>query len=185
MTARIKTMLKRLLYGIFSPVRLLTRPRNRRKEQVEDKVVLPNKYLLAQVRMLIQEGHTVTINVKGYSMRPFLEHLRDKVIIGPFETLHVGDVALAEIAPGTYVLHRIIALEDDGRVILMGDGNLKGKETCSADCVAGVVKTFIRNGKQIAADDESWVRYGHLWRRLLPVRRMLLLIYRLNLEESK
>ena len=39
---------------------------------------VPNAVLLGQVKEAIREGHTVTINVKGYSMRPFLEHCRDK-----------------------------------------------------------------------------------------------------------
>lgn len=40
---------------------------------------VPNAVLLGQVKEAIREGHTATINVKGYSMRPFLEHCRDKV----------------------------------------------------------------------------------------------------------
>ncbi len=32
---------------------------------------VPNAVLLGQVKEAIREGHTATINVKGYSMRPF------------------------------------------------------------------------------------------------------------------
>lgn len=180
----LKSTVKRLLYVAFWPIRKLTRPYRQQNEQIGGKVILPNKELLAQVRILIKEGHTVTINVKGYSMRPFLEHLRDKVVLGPFENLQVGDVVLAEIAPGTYVLHRIIEICGE-QLVLMGDGNLKGKEYCKTEQVAGIVKVFIRNGKQIVADNEMWVRCGVVWRKLLPFRRFLLLCYQLNLEVSK
>ena len=71
----LKSTVKRLLYVAFWPIRKLTRPYRQQNEQIGGKVILPNKELLAQVRILIKEGHTVTINVKGYSMRPFLEHL--------------------------------------------------------------------------------------------------------------
>lgn len=69
---------------------------------------VPNAVLLGQVKEAIREGHTVTINVKGYSMRPFLEHCRDKVRLAPFTDLKVGDAVLAEISPDVYVLHRIM-----------------------------------------------------------------------------
>ena len=52
---------------------------------------VPNAVLLGQVKEAIREGHTATINVKGYSMRPFLEHCRDKVRLASFTDLKVGD----------------------------------------------------------------------------------------------
>lgn len=88
---------------------------------------VPNAVLLGQVKEAIREGHTVTINVKGYSMRPFLEHCRDKVRLAPFTDLKVGDAVLAEISPDVYVLHRIMNIDGD-TVRLMGDGNLSGME---------------------------------------------------------
>lgn len=183
MKQQVKSTVKRLLYVAFAPVRMLTRKTVPAKERAAgEKVILPNKDLLGHVRALIQEGHTVTIQVKGYSMRPFLEHLRDQVVLGPFERLQVGDVVLAEIAPGVYVLHRIIEMRHEGVLVLMGDGNLSGQEICRMENVAGIVKVFIRNGRQIAADDATWVRYGRLWRKLLPMRRLLLLFYKMNLD---
>lgn len=183
MKQQVKSTVKRLLYMAFTPVRKLTRKTDAINERTgTGKVVLPNKELLGHVRTLIHEGHTVTIQVKGYSMRPFLEHLRDQVILGPFERLQVGDVVLAEIAPGVYVLHRIIEMRHEGVLVLMGDGNLSGQEICRMENVAGIVKVFVRNGRRIAADDAAWNRYGRIWRRLLPIRRLLLLCYKMNLD---
>lgn len=144
---------------------------------------VPNAVLLGQVKEAIREGHTVTINVKGYSMRPFLEHCRDKVRLAPFTDLKVGDAVLAEISPDVYVLHRIMNIDGDN-VRLMGDGNLSGMEVCRKADVVGMVTHYIRRGKTIPASDPCLQRYVRWWSKLLPVRRYLLYIYRINLKLS-
>lgn len=145
------------------------------------KVELPNGPLLAQVRELIREGHTATINVKGYSMRPFLEHCRDKVVLAAAGTFAVGDAVLAEIRKDVYVLHRIITVDGD-RLTLMGDGNLRGTEQCRREDVVGIVTHYIHPGRTIPASDSLLCRRIRMWRRLLPVRRYLLFVYKLKLK---
>ena len=98
-------------------------------EMAVRRMEVPNAVLLGQVKEAIREGHTATINVKGYSMRPFLEHCRDKVRLASFTDLKVGDAVLAEFSPDKYVLHRIIEIDGDV-VVMMGDGNLRHKEIC-------------------------------------------------------
>lgn len=171
-----KELCRRIVRLLFTPFRRsYTRrngamPKDSRKE-------IPNDVLLGLARKMIQEGHTVTINVKGYSMRPFLEHLRDKVLLEAITEPHVGDAVLAEISPGTYVLHRIIALEGDC-VTLMGDGNVRGTEQCMRADLVGVVARYIRPERTILADDPVLKGRIRLWRRLLPVRRYLLFLYK-------
>lgn len=150
-------------------------------EEEVRKLVLPNALLLGQVRDLIREGHTATINVKGYSMRPFLEHCRDKVVLAGADTLRMGDAVLAEISEGVYVLHRIIDIDGDA-LTLMGDGNLKGVEHCCRKDVVGIVTHYIHFGKNIPASDKRLCRRIRLWRKLLPVRRYLLIIYKVRLK---
>lgn len=145
------------------------------------KLELPNALLLGQVRLLIKEGHTATIHVKGYSMRPFLEHCRDKVVLAGTDSLCVGDAVLAEVSKGQYVLHRIISLDGD-EVVLMGDGNLQGTEHCRREDVVGIVTHYVHRGSTIPASDKRLCRRISLWRRLLPVRRYLLFIYKVNLR---
>lgn len=161
---------------LMSPFRGPYRQRNGCKQQVQS-VQLPNEVLLGMAREMICQGHTVTINVKGYSMRPFLEHERDKVLLVPAGEVHVGDAVLAEIAPGTYVLHRIIKLDGE-QVTLMGDGNVRGTEHCLRQNVVGVVARYIRPHRTIDASDVALNRRIRLWRRLLPIRRYLLFVYR-------
>ncbi|MCR4993861.1 MAG: S24/S26 family peptidase [Bacteroidales bacterium] len=139
---------------------------------------LPNDKLLPLVRQYVAKGETAIISVKGYSMRPFLEHLRDRVKLAPWTTLEVGDAVLAEIAPGHFVLHRIIGIAGDD-LTLMGDGNIRGTEHCTRKDVCGVVVEYIRPNNHIRyASDPALKRKIKIWRRLLPVRRLLLFIYK-------
>ena len=82
-----------------------------------------NAQLLPEVVKMLNEGHTVTLPLKGYSMRPFLENGRDKALLIKVQHIKKGDPVLAEVQPGHYVLHRIVAIHGD-RVVLCGDGNL-------------------------------------------------------------
>ena len=86
-----------------------------------------NAKLLPEIIRLLEEGHSVTLQLRGYSMRPFLEDNRDKALLIKAKDIQVGDPVLAEVSPLHYVLHRIIQIEDD-KVVLRGDGNL-GIET--------------------------------------------------------
>ena len=138
---------------------------------------MPNDQLLPLVRQVVADGKTAVISVKGYSMRPFLEHERDRVILDAPKDLKVGDVVLAEIRPDHYVLHRIIAIDGE-QVTLMGDGNIRGTESCRLGDVAGIVTHYLRPGRTLLADDPGMQRRARLWRRLLPIRRYLLFVYK-------
>ena len=84
---------------------------------------IANELLLPEVVKLLHEGHTVTLPLRGYSMRPFLEDGRDKALLQKPSLISIGDAVLAEIRPGHFVLHRIVELEGEN-VTLRGDGNI-------------------------------------------------------------
>ncbi|MCR5820644.1 MAG: hypothetical protein K6F94_06850 [Bacteroidaceae bacterium] len=160
---------------------------------------MPNEKLLPLVRAMIDKGHTATIIVKGYSMRPFLEHLRDKVELESWKEtgLFVGDAVLAEIAPGHFVLHRIIEIDKvnafgqgfrpeqvrpDMQITLRGDGNVVGTEACKASDIAGKVLRYIRPaGHIMEASDPKLIKRIERWNRLYPFRRYLLFLYRASI----
>ena len=101
-----------------------------------------NNVFIPDVVKIMEEGHTVTLKLRGFSMRPFLEDNRDKALLTKARNLKRGDVVLAEIAPRVYVLHRIIKIESDN-VVLRGDGNLNC-EYCKIDDVKGFAIGFYR-----------------------------------------
>ena len=137
---------------------------------------LPNDAWLGEVSKMLNEGKPYAIFVKGYSMRPFIEHTRDRVFLEKRDCYEVGDAVLAQIAPGHYVLHRIIEKNGDN-LTLQGDGNIKGVERCLEQDVSGVVTKYIRPNRTISADDPKLIRRIKLWRKLRPIRKYLLFIY--------
>jgi len=136
-----------------------------------EKVVLPNDVVLGEVSRLLHEGREVVMVPKGNSMRPFIRGQVDNVRLQPIEVLKVGDIVLARYN-GHYVLHRIIAIEGD-QVTLMGDGNLQGVEQVLKSDVIGVVVEIIT-----PEGERRKPTSGRIWRKLLPVRKYLLKIYR-------
>lgn len=171
----MKELLKRLIRALLTPFRRRYQKRNGTTSN-QPRRELPNDAWLGEVSQMLREGKPYAIYVKGYSMRPFIEHTRDRVFLEKRDTYNIGDAVLAQIAPGHYVLHRIIEKQGDN-LTLQGDGNLKGVELCRESDVSGVVTQYIRPNRIIPADDPKLVRRIKLWRKLRPIRRYLLLIY--------
>lgn len=139
---------------------------------------MPNATFLPEIIKLIEAGHTVTLPLRGYSMRPFLEDGRDKAILKKNPEVNVGDAVLAEISEGHFVLHRIIKICDN-TITLRGDGNI-GVEYCLPEDIKATAIGFYRKNKTTAdyINSAKWMIYSWLWTRLYPIRRYLLFIYR-------
>lgn len=137
-----------------------------------------NAEFLPYVCELANEGKNVTIRAKGNSMRPFVESERDEVVLCKLGDVKVGDVVLAEISPGRFVLHRIDAIQGD-KVRLRGDGNVGQVEFCRLSDIKASAFQFIRKGKTYNLSDKTWKIYSWIWVRLIPVRRYCLALYRL------
>lgn len=143
------------------------------------KVSIPNEIILGAVSKLVAEGHTTVILTKGNSMSPFIRGDRDSVELSAPTELKVGDIALAQIAPGHYVLHRIFRLEGD-KVTLKGDGNLTGTESCTTADICAVAIRILRPGRKPKdCTTAAFERRSARWRSLpYSVRRYTLAIYR-------
>ena len=127
---------------------------------------------------LVNEGLAVTLLVKGRSMLPFILGGRESVVLKKPENVREGDVVLARIDGKRHVLHRVMAVSP-GRVVLMGDGNIRGQEVCRPeDVLARAVEVVGEDGRHRRLDSPAQRRKARLWRRLLPLRRYLLFIYK-------
>lgn len=140
-------------------------------------VTLPNEVMLPEVAKMLSEGKQVTIKAKGNSMLPFIVGGRDSVVLEKREVYNIGDIVLAEIGSKQFVLHRILKMDNE-QVILMGDGNVSGVERCHKENICGLAITIIHKGKPVDCHSRREYRKALLWRKLLPVRRYLLAIYR-------
>ena len=135
---------------------------------------LPNEIILEEVARLLDEGREVVFRPKGSSMLPFIRGERDSVALQRREDVAVGDIVLVRLPGPRYVLHRVIALSPDGeKLTLMGDGNIRGTEESRATDVIGTVSRLLREGGRSVRPGSA-----RLWRALLPVRRLLLGVYR-------
>ena len=143
---------------------------------------LPNEVFLEEVRYQLNAGHTTTFKVRGWSMRPFLEHERDKVLlVSPRKRpVKVGDVALVLATDKRYVLHRVVAIDRNGVCTLWGDGNVCGREYATPDNVIGVAQGFYigRKERYFDVDGRVWRLHSWFWMHTTWARRYLLFAYR-------
>lgn len=127
---------------------------------------------------LVQEGMAVTMLVKGRSMLPFILGGQESAVLTQPGEIKTGDVVLARIDDRRYVLHRVMEVSAD-RVVLMGDGNIRGQEVCRPEDVLARADEIVgADGKHRRLDTPRQKRRARIWRRLLPVRRWLLAIYK-------
>ena len=136
-----------------------------------------NKIIEEAVR-LVEDGVSVTLPVGGHSMLPFIIGGRESVILQKPAPPKIGDVVLAWVVPGRWVVHRVIRIDGDN-ITLMGDGNLRGTESCTLSDVKALI-TYVVDAHGKRRDVYTrWRRIAaRLWWHLRPFRRYILAIYR-------
>ncbi len=143
--------------------------------------IVPNGLMFEEVGRLLEECKNVTLKVRGASMLPFIKGGEDSIVISWTENIEAGDIVLAKVNGVTeYVIHRILEInESENMVVLMGDGNLIGTETCPKENIKGKVMKIIHpDGSATDCNSPKEKRKAQIWRWLRPIRRYLLYIYR-------
>ena len=144
-----------------------------------------DELILSDAVRLVNEGMAVTLLVKGRSMLPFILGGIDSVVLTRPGKVSPGDVVLARIDGKRYVLHQVMEVSDT-RVELMGDGNVAGREICRPEDVLARADEVVKaDGRHVRLDTPRMRRAARLWRRLLPVRRYILFIYRHTIIRNK
>lgn len=136
--------------------------------------VVENEILLPEMGRMLQEGKSVRFTPTGVSMRPWIEGGRDAVVLRRVDAdIRVGQVLLCKVGD-RFVLHRLRAIEQDGTLVLQGDGNIIGQERCAkADVLGRVTAVYAASGRR------KWLPTTTLWLRLPRlVRKYGLKIYR-------
>lgn len=125
-----------------------------------------NREMFSVVRDLLLEGSPVRVSVKGQSMLPFFRS-GSTISLRPIrkEDFRKYNVVLADTGRN-FVIHRIIALDDDC-VTLLGDGNIYGTETMARAKVYGIIDC-----------SRTHIFFARIWLWLRPVRRFPLAIIR-------
>lgn len=142
-----------------------------------EKLWLNNAQFFEEIDRMLQNGHSVTMRAKGNSMLPFIRDERDSVVLQKKPDIAVGSIVLARLQNGSYVLHRVYRLEKE-ELVLMGDGNLYATERCRRNEVVGVAVNILRDGRQVDCTSRKELFKAWVWRKLLPMRRVLLFVGR-------
>ena len=147
--------------------------------QRENNIAASDNEILSEAIRLVSEGIAVTFPVNGRSMLPFIVGGQESVILERPRPAQVGDVVLAYVENCRYVIHRIVKIDGE-HITLMGDGNLYGAEHCRLkDIKATATHVVGKGGKRRSLDSHRSRRRAALWSRLKPIRKWLLLVYRI------
>ncbi|MBQ6957629.1 MAG: S24/S26 family peptidase [Bacteroidales bacterium] len=139
---------------------------------------MSDEQIIREAVRLVDEGLAVTMLVKGRSMLPFILGGQESAVLTQPGDIRPGDVVLARIDGCRYVLHRVMEVSAD-KVVLMGDGNIRGQEICRpSDVLARADEVVGADGRHRRLDTPKARRQARVWRRLLPLRRYLLAIYK-------
>lgn len=141
--------------------------------------MITDEVIIDEAVRLVSEGVSVTLPVNGRSMLPFIIGGRESVILKRTTVIDIGDVVLAWVEGSRWVVHRIIRI-DGNQLTLMGDGNIVGVEHCAVSDVKALVTHVVDERGKPHDLYNRWRTMGaKVWWWLRPIRRYLLLIYRI------
>lgn len=132
---------------------------------------------MERILAVMETGTAAPLVISGNSMSPFLVHGRDTVYLTPPPNrLKKGDMILYRRASGSYVLHRICAVEGD-TFCLIGDAQQEKEPGIRRDQVIALVTAVRRKGKLLKKGSFLWTFFETVWIRMIPLRPGALRIY--------
>ncbi|MBR6634312.1 MAG: S24/S26 family peptidase [Clostridia bacterium] len=131
------------------------------------------------IEEMIKSGATVPVYISGNSMNPFLVSRRDVVYLKGFRDaeLKKGRILLFRRNDGRLVLHRLNGSLSDGKLQVVGDGQVQC-ETIDKARVVAVVSDIERKGKKRSADSFRWKTVSFFWQLLMPLRPLVMRVWR-------
>ena len=112
--------------------------------------------MLPFIEEAFNRGLDFQIPITGTSMNPLLYQNRDFVrIVKPQLPLKLGDIPLYRRNDGAFVLHRVVAIKDNGEYVMCGDNQFILEYGITDKNIIGVAKTLIIDGKEIDVDTDS------------------------------
>lgn len=119
---------------------------------------------------ILEDSGVLVYKTRGVSMEPMLRQERDIIIIRPKPEgrLRKYDVPLYRRGQD-YVLHRIIAVRENGYEIL-GDNTYNVEYGITDEDIIGVLSEFVRKGKKYSVTDRGYIVYSRVWCAIYPLR---------------
>lgn len=134
-------------------------------------ITIANDIFLEEITHFIALGKSVSINIKGNSMNPFLLD-GEKILLKPMKDfkLSIGLIILAKYN-NKMVLHRLIKFNKD-TIWLAGDGNIQQIEQINLTDTIAVAQIVYRNNTELLLINK-WSRWkGYGWFLIRPFRRI-------------
>lgn len=133
--------------------------------------MVDTKEYLDVVCDLLREGrNNVPVTVAGSSMTPFFHHGDTVYLNLPQKPLKKGDVVLYVRPTGQYVLHRIIRVNSDGSLIMLGDAQVDREWIEGSAAVRGIVVKVLHRGKVLTRSSFRWWFFEKIWPCVVPLR---------------
>ena len=138
--------------------------------------MVDTKEYLNMVCGLLAEGQTgVPVPVAGSSMTPFL-HPGDTVYLDlPDTPLKKGDILLFTRPDGRYILHRLVKINRDGSLIMLGDAQTELEWVEGPRMVHARVTAANHLGVHLSPRSRRWRFFATFWRWpwVVPLRRSI------------
>ena len=114
---------------------------------------------------------------KGMSMFPLLREGYDVYIVKADLPLKKYDVPVYRRPDGTYVMHRVLDIDECGYVCC-GDNQWVLEHGVTDEMIVGVLDSWYKGDKKRTVRDSSYLRYTRFWCRSLRRRRFILALIR-------
>lgn len=123
-------------------------------------------------------GHSVELSPRGVSMLPLIREGKDSVILSPTGgKLKKYDLPLYLRRDGKYVLHRVVAIKDDGYT-MAGDNQYVYERGISHDQIIAVVSAIRRGGRLFFAANPLYRLYVVFWHHTRSLRHFAVRVVR-------
>ena len=113
------------------------------------------------LEQLLRDGNIIRIKPQGYSMYPLFIPGRDEALI--------QQTSSTDCRRNDVVLYRIDKITEEG-FFMVGDNQWEIEGPLRSDQIIGKLVAFVRNGREISAQNPFYRFLSSVWLLMLPVR---------------
>jgi hypothetical protein len=133
--------------------------------------------MLPLMEEMLKNGKSISIRVKGTSMKPFLNSEKDLIEIAPItKGIKVNDICMFKTLNG-FTVHRLINIVNDN-FFFNGDSQTTLEGPIKKDDIIGVVKKIRKKSFSFGINNPIYIVLSNFWRITLPLRPKIINLYK-------